>query len=253
MEGINFMNNNDMFYGENRYSSLQREVTEQDIAVYVAKVMGWMFLGLLTTAASAMFALSSRVVYNLVYGTQYGFMGIIILQFVVVLAMSGLINKISAFVATVLFLLYSAITGVTLSVFVLVYQMGSIITAFAGTAVIFFLFAVVGYTTKKDLSKIGRLAIFALLAAIVVSFINMLVFKNAGLELVISLVIVVIFTALIAYDIQKIKNIYVNARSQGLSAEDDTVRKLAIFGALSLYLDFINIFIRLLSIFGKRR
>ena len=221
-------------------------------AIYLAKVMGWMCVGLLTTVVSAMAALSVPAVAQLVFGTDFGFFGIIIAQLVMVVVLSAGIGRMSPGTATVLFIVYSGLTGLTMSVFVLAYDLSSLILAFSVTTFVFLTMSAYGFITKKDLTSIGRLAFFGLIGIIVAAIVNMFL-GNSMLDLAITVVGVLVFIGLIAYDTQNIKGIYQNATMQGYDEYSDEVRKLAIIGALKLYLDFINLFIMLLRLLGRRR
>ena len=149
--------------------------------------------------------------------------------------------------AITLFVLYSIVTGLTLSVIFLVYQMGSIVSIFGVTALIFAAMSIYGYTTQKDLTGIGTMALFGLFGIIIASVINLFL-GNTVADTIISIIGVIVFIALTAYDTQKIKEMNV----LGNEGTDDD-KKEAIMGALTLYLDFINLFLKLLSLFGKRK
>lgn len=232
-----------------------QQAFEQRVAVYLAKVMGWMCVGLLTTLVVGMLCLagmlSNEQVYNALTSNSVLF-GVIIAQIVVVIAMSAAMNKINAATATVMFMAYAALTGVTMSFIALWYTGESILFVFGLTAFIFVSMSVYGFVTKKDLTRIGSLAIFALMGIILGSVVNMFL-RNTMFDLAITCIGIVIFIILIAYDTQKIKGFYTGAIQAGFDEDSDPVRKLAIFGALSLYLDFINLFLKLLRLFGKRR
>ena len=141
------------------------------------------------------------------------------------------------------YLVYSTTTGITFSSIFLYYEMTSIITVFLVTAVLFGLLAFYGYTTKKDITKIGTILFVALLASVIVSLLNIFIFKSSGVELGLSILVIVIFLGYVAYDMHNIKYL-VNAMDED---------KAAVYGAFQLYLDFINIFIRLLELFGNKK
>jgi uncharacterized protein len=153
----------------------------------------------------------------------------------------------NAITAMILFVLYSVLTGLTLSVIFLVYELGSIVSIFGIASLIFAAMSIYGYTTKKDLTGIGTIAIFGLIGIIIAGIVNIFL-QNSVFQTIISIIGVIVFIALTAYDTQKIKsmNIIGNERT-----EEDT--KEAIIGALTLYLDFINLFLKLLSLFGSRK
>ncbi len=160
---------------------------------------------------------------------------------------SAAINRLSAVTATLLFILYSIINGATLSVIFLIYELSSIATVFFITAGTFGTMALIGYTTKVDLSSMGKILMMALIGLIIATFVNIFV-KSDGLTMILSYVGVVIFVGLTAWDSQKIKHMLMMAPDAGEAAQ-----KLALLGALTLYLDFVNLFLYLLRIFGKRR
>ncbi|MCL2578712.1 MAG: Bax inhibitor-1/YccA family protein [Oscillospiraceae bacterium] len=221
-------------------------------AVYVAKVMGWMCVGLLTTVVAAMAVLSIESLFMLVFGSGTAVIVIVVAQFACVIALSAAIQKMSVGVATVTFIAYSALTGLTMSVFVLIYELSSLLLAFSVTTFMFLSMAAYGFATKKDLTTLGRLAFFGLIGIIVAMIANFFL-GNSMLDLGITILGVLVFTGLIAYDTQNIKGIYYNAMASGYDEDSPEVRKLAIYGALKLYLDFINLFIMLLRLLGRRR
>ncbi|MCL2857786.1 MAG: Bax inhibitor-1/YccA family protein [Oscillospiraceae bacterium] len=237
--------NNRAAYGEHAGEMESRS------AVYLAKVMGWMCVGLLTTVVTAMAALTMPAVWNLVFGGP-GFFVVVIAQFVMVIALSAGIQRMSPATATVMFMAYSALTGLTMSVFVLIYDIPSLILAFSVTTFVFLTMSIYGFVTKKDLTTLGRLAFFGLIGIIAASLLNMFL-GNPMMDLAITVVGVLVFIGLIAYDTQNIKGIYQQATASGYDEYSDEVRKLAIIGALKLYLDFINLFIMLLRLLGRRR
>ena len=175
------------------------------------------------------------------------FWGLIIAEFALVFAISGAIHKLSLSTATLLFILYSVVNGATLSVIFFAFSTAVIAKTFFITAGTFGAMALVGYTTKTDLSSMGKILIMALIGIIIASVVNMFV-GSSGFDLIISYVGVLIFVGLTAYDTQKIKEMCQMAPDAGESAQ-----KLALLGALTLYLDFINLFLYLLRIFGNNK
>lgn len=233
------------------YRDEQAQLDERRVATYLAKVMGWMCVGLLTTLVSAMLCLTSEAVISFFYGTS-AIYAVCIAQLVVVAGMSFALNKIGPATATVLFMVYAALTGVTFSALALLFELGSIVLVFGVTAVIFVAMSVYGFATRRDLTRIGTLALFGLLGIILAGVVNL--FLNSGmLGFAVTCIGIVIFIALTAYDTQKIKEIYIQAVRQGYDEDSPEVRKVAILGALTLYLDFINLFLKLLTLLGKRR
>ena len=166
------------------------------------------------------------------------------IQFVI----SGMVNRLSGAVATSLFMLYSALTGLTLSSIFIAYTYSSIASTFVVTAGMFGAMSLYGYTTKRDLSGFGSMLFMALIGIVLASLVNIWL-KSTALMWAITYIGVVVFVGLTAYDTQKLK-----AMGEQLNADDkDSFRKYAIVGALTLYLDFINLFLMLLRIFGNRR
>lgn len=211
---------------------------------FFSKVYLWMFIGLLVSGGVAYYTSVTPGVRGLVYGS----MGwIILLEFIVVIAFTALRKKVSPGVAKLLFILYSGISGLTLSSIFLVYKLESIGMVFVSAALMFLLMAVYGYITKNDLSSFGKILIFALLAIIIMSIINIFA-GNSGFDIVISIISIIVFLGLTSYDIQKLKALY-----NYYENDENELNKVAIYGALDLYLDFINIFIQLLNLFGKNR
>ncbi|MGI6403395.1 MAG: Bax inhibitor-1 family protein [Oscillospiraceae bacterium] len=229
----------------------QEEIASRS-AIYLAKVMGWMCVGLFTTVVSAMLCLAIPALWQLVFGSGIGFFGVLIAQVVLVLALSARIHRMSAATATVMFMLYSAVTGLTMSALTVAYRLDSIILSFGVTTALFLVMSLYGLVTRKDLSRWGSLLFFGLLGIILAGVVNLFL-GSSTMDFLITVVGILIFIGLIAYDTQKIKAIYQSSLAQGYDDEDDLLRKLAIFGALTLYLDFINLFLKLLRLLGRRR
>ncbi len=171
----------------------------------------------------------------------------ILIQFGLVYAISGALNKISSNTATALFLLYSALTGVTLSSIFMIYTQGSIVFTFGITAGTFLGMSVYGYTTTTDLTKMGSYLIMGLWGIIIASLVNMF-FRSSGLNFLISILGVVIFTGLTAYDVQNISKM-----DKMLQDDTEIKNRMAVVASLKLYLDFINLFLYLLRFLGQRR
>lgn len=212
----------------------------------LTRVYAWMTAGLLTTGAIAMFVSSSSVLVNLIFGVPFLFLGLIIAELAVVWVLSANLMRLAPAVATGLFLGYAALNGLTLSVIFLAYTAASVASTFFITAGTFAVMSLVGYTTKRDLSGLGGLLSMALIGLIIASIVNIFMASSA-LYWLITYVGVLIFVALTAYDTQKIKRMIAQVRGE------DAEHRVAIYGALNLYLDFINLFIYLLRIFGRRR
>ena len=211
------------------------------------KVFVWMTLALAITGLTAYGVATSPTILSLIFSSKVTFFGLIIAEFALVFAISGAINRLSLSTATMLFILYSVINGATLSSIFVAFSVATISKVFFITAGTFGAMALVGYTTKTDLTSMGKLLFMALLGIIIASVVNMFV-ASSGLDLILSYVGVLVFVGLTAYDTQKIKQMCQAAPDAGESAQ-----KLALIGALSLYLDFINLFLYLLRIFGNNR
>ena len=206
-----------------------------------SKIFMWMFIGLAITFGVGYYVSINDVMLYNVFSKYYIFL--IIAELVVVIWLSARIRKMSPMTAKVLFCVYSLLTGLTFSSIFVVYQITSIVYVFGITSLIFLIFALIGYFTKIDLTKIGIYLFMALLGVIICSIINMFI-GSETFNLGLTIICLVIFIIYVAYDIQIIKrNLYM------ITEEDN----LAIYGALQLYLDFINIFLRLLQLFGRGR
>lgn len=218
--------------------------TENKMSKFFSAVYLWMFIGLLVSAGIAYYTSVSSSMLNFVY--KY-FAIIIISELVVVIAFTAFMKKVSPVVAKILFLIYSGISGLTLSSIFLVYELESIGFVFLASALMFGLMAGYGYTTKQELSSFGKLLTFGIIAIIIMSIINMFL-GNGTFGIIISIISVVIFLGLTAWDMQMLKRLYTYHEGN-----EDEVNKIAIYGALQLYLDFINIFLDLLRLFGKSK
>ena len=205
-----------------------------------------MLVAMLVTAATSMYVSSNEAILQLIFGNSFVTIGLVISQIAVVLVLSGRLNKLSITSATLLFYLYSVLTGVVFSSILLLYTATSVGMTFVITAGVFAAMSIYGFTTSNDLTKFGSIMFMALIGLIICSVVNIFL-KSSGMEWIISLAGVAIFIGLTAWDTQKIKNAAMYA-TDGTSAE-----KLATFGALSLYLDFVNLFLYLLRFFGGSR
>ncbi|MBR4921520.1 MAG: Bax inhibitor-1/YccA family protein [Prevotella sp.] len=215
--------------------------------ILMRKVYVWMTLALVITGITAYGVANSPGVLQAIYSNQILFWGLIIAEFALVIGVSAAINKLSLTVATLMFVLYSVINGALLSSIFLVYTQSSIATVFFITAGTFAAMAFIGYTTKTDLSSFGKYILMALIGVIIATLVNAFFVKSSVFDLILSYAGVLIFVGLTVYDSQKIKRMLEQAPDAGEAAQ-----KYALLGALSLYLDFINLFIYLLRIFGRR-
>ncbi len=232
---------------------LYRMIEEKEGMVSLAfpalmrKVYLWMTLALVITGFTAFGIASNPGIAYAIVTNRLLFWGLVIAEFGLVIGISGAINKLSAVTATLLFVLYSIVNGATLSVIFMAYTMNSIASVFFITAGLFGVMAFIGYTTKTDLTSIGKILFMALIGIILATIVNLFV-GSSMLNMIVSYIGVVIFTGLTAYDSQKIKNMLYNADSM-----DEGMQKIALLGSLTLYLDFINLFLMLLRIFGGNR
>ena len=218
------------------------------LQTYMAQVYGWMTVGLLLTAFIAWYAANSSAFMELLYTNRIFFFGLVIAQLAVVFVLSGLVNRLSAGVITTLFMLYSVLTGLTLSSIFIIYTASSIASTFVVTGGMFGAMSLWGYTTKRDLSGWGNMLFMALIGIILASLVNFWL-KSEALMWAVTYIGVVVFVGLTAYDTQKLKNI-----GEQIDVRDSSnLRKYSILGALTLYLDFINLFLMLLRILGNRR
>lgn len=225
---------------------------------FMANVFLWMFAALaISTLFAFLYATNATLLQELYIRTEQGYLRPSTLGWVVtfapiafVLLMGFGFQRLSSGTLTLLFLVFAAIMGISLSYILLIYTAGSVITCFAASSVMFGVMAVMGYTTDKDLTSFGRILGMAFIGMFIAIILNWFM-HSAGLDYIISLVGVAVFTGLTAYDTQKLKRIGAGLEYEGTSAND--TKKLAVMGALSLYLDFINLFIMLLRLFGNRR
>ena len=228
-----------------------RYITPEDVqreqAAYMTQVYGWMSIALLITATVAIWTASSETMLNLILGNRLIFFGLIAAELILVMALSAIVNRVSALAATAMFIGYSALNGLTLSIVFLIYTGSSIASTFFITAGTFAAMSAYGYFTKTDLTRMGNLLLMALIGLIIASVVNIFL-QNETVYWITSFLGVLIFTGLTAYDTQKIKELYAVGTTD---AESD--RKGAIMGALRLYLDFINLFLYLLRFTGNRR
>jgi hypothetical protein len=239
---------------ENRYQQTARmQVETKDLAKnFLANVFAWMGIALAITAFTAYyFASNEALLFSLINRETGGFTGlgwvVMLSPIGFVLAMSLGFNRFSTGTLTLLFGVYSILMGASLSFILLIYTSASVFKTFAVTAGMFGIMSFVGYTTKTDLTKFGSLMFMGLIGIIIASVVNMFL-RSGTMDYIISFIGVLVFTGLTAYDVQKLKRI-----GAGLQYGAQPTGKLVIMGALSLYLDFINLFLFLLRFLGDRR
>jgi FtsH-binding integral membrane protein len=211
--------------------------------ILIRQVYAWMGAGLAITALLAMITVSSPALLSTITGNRLVFYGLMIGELALVVTLAGAINRLSATIATLLFIAYSALNGVTLSVIVLVYTANSIASTFVITAGMFGAMSAYGYMTRRDLTSWGSFLFMGLIGVVIASVVNIFV-GSSTVSWIISGLGIIVFTGLTAYDTWKIK---------AMAAGGVGGRKPAILGALTLYLDFINLFLMLLRFTGQRR
>lgn len=216
-------------------------------ALYMTKVYNWMALALFVTGIVAYITATTPQMINYIVSSKLLFYGLILGELGLVIYLTAAIRKMSQTTAIASFLIYSVLNGLTLSVIFLVYTTSSISTTFFVTAGTFAAMSFYGYTTKKDLTSIGNMAFMALIGIIIASIVNFFL-KSEMMYWIITYLGVAIFVGLTAYDTQKLKNI----GSRGFS-DQENMEKMSVLGALTLYLDFINLFLFLLRILGDRK
>ena len=232
------------------YETMTREEQLGMSAAFPAlmrKVYVWMAMALAITAITAYGVAASPALTNLIFSSKVIFFGLIIAELILVFWVSARIEKLSLTTATLMFILYSVLNGATLATIFFAYSPEIITKTFFVTAGTFGAMAVYGYFTKSDLSSWGKLLIMAVIGLIIAGVVNMFL-KSSMMDLVVSVLGVLIFVGLTAYDSQKIKRMLAMQTDMG-----ETAQKVALMGALSLYLDFINLFLYLLRLFGRER
>lgn len=229
--------------------SSQPYITTQTSALrngVMTQVYAWMTAGLFVTGAIASFVASSSVLTSVIFGNPILFFGLFIVQIIAVVGLSAGINRLSPATATAIFIAYAAVNGLTLSAIFLAYTAASIASTFFITAGAFGATSLYGYITKRDLSRVGNIAFMALIGLLIASLVNFFLHSTA-LYWILTYAGVLIFVALTAWNTQRIKQLASQVN------DETSAGRVAIIGALMLYLDFINLFIYLLRIFGSRR
>ncbi len=226
--------------------SAQRTMDRSVAATFMRNVYYWMAGALTITGLTAMLVANNPTWMQIIFGNAALIWGLFIGELVLVMILSAAINRMSFSTATILFILYSIINGVTLSSIFVVYTAGSLASTFFITAGMFGALAVYGTVTKKDLSGIGRFMFMTLIGLIIASIVNIFMHSET-LYWITTFVGVVVFAGLTAWDAQKIQQLALS-----VDGESETSQKMALLGSLTLYLDFINLFLYLLRLFGKR-
>jgi len=239
----NTFQQNPTFIGTGEVSSVRTFLANvfsyMTMALVISGVMAWWF-------GNDMTKLQYLINFETGSNTILGWV-VMLAPLGLVLVMSGLVNRMSATVMLAVFLLFSCVMGISLSYIFLIYTMGSIANVFFITAAVFGTMAVAGYTTKTDLTKLGSILMIGLIGIVIASLVNMFL-KSDTMSYIVSIIGVVVFTGLTAYDVQKLKRM-----GEQVATGTETAQKMALMGALTLYLDFINLFLMLLRLFGGRR
>ena len=226
-------------------SQISSTQTQSVVGAFMTKVYSWMTLALFITGIVAMYVASSEQLLSIVFGTKYMFMGLIIAQLGVVWYLSARVSKLSYTTAIIMFILYSVLSGITLSSIFIIYTASSIASTFFITAGTFGVMSLAGFFTKKDLSGFGAIMMMGLIGLIIATVVNYFL-QSSTLNYIISYAGVMIFVGLTAYDTQKLK-------LMATQLDGEQAKKGSIMGALTLYLDFINLFLYLLRVLGDRK
>jgi len=230
------------------YNTQQTISRASAMSNFMRGVYGWMAAGLGITALVAVSVASNQAVAQIVFGTPGVLPVLIIAQLVMVFVLAGRVNRMAAGTATALFLIYSALNGVTLSTIFLVYTASTIASAFAVSAGMFLVMCIYGSVTKRDLTSLGSFMFMGLVGIIIASVVNIFL-RSEGLSMMLSYIGVFVFLGLTAYDVQRFKDMGLYAPAGDATA----LRRASILGALTLYLDFINLFLMMVRIFGGSR
>ena len=228
-------------------TTVKREITNETFSVLLKNVYAWMALALGVTGVAAMYVSNNQTILSFMFEHFGLVMGLLIAELLLAVVFTALFNRLSFNVASILFGLYALLTGVSISPIFLLYTQESIALTFFVTAGTFGAMSLFGYFTKKDLSPWGRYLMMGLFGIIIASVVNLFM-QSSRLEWITTYVGVVVFVLLTAYDTQKIKNLLVERDELNEGA-----LKLALLGSFMLYLDFINLFLKLLRLFGKRK
>ncbi len=228
--------------------SVRQTQTQILVNTFIRSVYNWMAVGLGITGAMAFYVANTPAMLNMVYGKPFIFFGLIIAELALVFTISARVQRMKASTASGLFVLYAALNGLTLSFIFIVYTKASITSTFVICAGTFLACSIYGMTTKRDLTSLGGFMAMGLIGIIIASVVNMFI-RSSGMSMIISYIGVLVFVGLTAYDTQKLKTM---ALTQPDGLEAGIIRKGAILGALTLYLDFINLFLMLLRILGNR-
>jgi FtsH-binding integral membrane protein len=212
----------------------------------MSQIYAWMAAGLLVSGAVAAYTITSPALLGLIFGSPFVFFGLIIVELVLVIGLSAAIGRLSPALAAACFVLYAALNGLTLSAIFLVYTQASIAVTFFVTAGTFGVMSLIGYVTQRDLTTVGHVLLMGLIGFLIGTIVN-LFWANSTLYWILTYGGIIVFVGLTAWDTQRIK------RMSEQAGDEVSAGRIAILGALRLYLDFINLFLLLLRIFGRRR
>ncbi len=218
----------------------------------MARVYLWMTLGLMVTTAVSFYVVSSPTIMNWVFGSVWVMVGLVVAQLALVIVLTRALPKLSTGAALSLFFVYAALIGVTLSVILLAYDLGVVTMAFGVTAVVFILLSIVGLVTKQDLTKWGPILFFGLIGLILATLVNLFL-RSGALNMIITYAGILLFMGLIVYNTQYIKQKTYTAAANHSGDLSTLIGQISILGALKLYLDFINLFLFILRLLGRRR
>jgi len=232
-----------------QYAISERTQAQIRVNAFVRSVYNWMGIGLALTGLIAYYTSGNETIMRLLFGNPLLLMGLLIGELALVFMISARIGKLQPSTATGLFLFYAALNGLTLSCIFILYAATTITSTFFICAATFAACSIYGWVTKRDLTGMGSFFFMGLIGIIIASIVNLFI-KSSAMSMIISYIGVLVFVGLTAYDTQKIKNM---ALTQPADVSAGAVRKGAILGALTLYLDFINMFLFMLRIFGGGR
>ena len=236
-------------YQSNAYPVSEETLSKAFNAV-MARVYLWMTLGLAVTTAVSLWVINTPAVQRFIYSNFFVIMGLFILQIMMVIALVRALQKMSTGAALAMFFVYAGLNGLTLSSIFMYYDFGTIALAFGVAAMVFILMSVIGLVTKQDLTKWGPILLFGLIGLILATLVNMFL-RSSALDLIITYIGIILFMGLIVFDTKYIKDITGKTVSQ--SGDGSAVLgKISGLGALKLYLDFINLFLFILRLFGRR-
>lgn len=215
---------------------------------FINKTLLYMAIGLIITFAVGYFVSTNLSMMMLIYSNPAFFIGVVIIELSLVVILSRKISKLSIQGALAMFIAYSTINGLTFGSIFVIYSLESIISIFIVTAAMFFCCSMIGMTSKRDLSTLGRVAIMGVVGILIASLFNIFI-GSSGLSIAVNYIGIAVFCALTAYDMQKVKLVH----ERNYSYDATTTNKFAIVAALEIYLDFVNLFIHLISILGKKK